>query len=172
MARPRPGLRRLLLCILLALVTALPAGAELLRAGDRAPLFRFPDLLTGETKEFADVAPDRPLLVVFLQTACRSCVREMVALKNLKADVEDIGILGVFLDLRPRGLEEYVAEYDLPFTFTWDGSYTTADAYGVSFSPTSFLVDRDGAVAAVYPGYTRATERYIRADLDKLLVRR
>ena len=30
-----------------------------------------------------------------------------------------------------------VALYDLPFTFTWDGSYTAADAYGVSFSPTS-----------------------------------
>ena len=87
-------------------------------------------------------------------------------------EVEGFGVLGVFLDLKPRGLQKYVADYDLPFTFTWDGSYISADAYGVSFSPTTFLVGRDGKVAVVYPGFTRVTEDHIRADLEKLLVRR
>ena len=165
-------MRRLLLVALLALSVTTSHAGELLRPGDKAPRFRFPDLLTEETLGFADVARDGPLMLVFLQTACRSCVREMVALKNVQAQVGNLGVLAVFLDLRPRGLEEYVAEYDLPFTFTWDGQYVTADAYGVSFSPTTFLLDRDGVIAAVYPGFTIATERHIRTDLDTLLAPR
>jgi peroxiredoxin len=169
---PPPRARLHLLLPLLFLLIAAPAGAQPLGPGDRAPRFAFTDIKTGETKDFADVAGDGPLLLVFLQTACRSCVREMVALKKVYREVEGFGILGVFLDLKPRSLEQYVADYELPFTFTWDGSYTTADAYGVSFSPTSFLVGRDGKVVAVYAGFTLGTEDDIRADLEKLLVRR
>ena len=147
-------------------------GAELLAPGDPAPRFTFSDIRNGETKSFTDVAGDGPLLLVFLQTACRSCVREMVALKNVRADVGGFEILGVFLDLKPRGLEEYVEDYELPFTFTWDGSYTTADAYGVSFSPTAFLLDAERRIAAVYAGFTLATEADLRADLLRVLARR
>ncbi|HSH71290.1 MAG TPA: redoxin domain-containing protein [Deferrisomatales bacterium] len=167
-----PRARIHLLLPLLFLLTVAPVGAAPLGPGDRAPRFTFSDIQTGETKGFADVAGNGPLLLVFLQTACRSCVREMVALKTVYAEVEGFGVLGVFLDLKPRGLEKYVADYELPFTFTWDGSYATADAYGVSFSPTSFLVGSDGKVAAVYAGFTLGTEDDVRADLEKLLVRR
>jgi peroxiredoxin len=171
MVPPPHALRHILLATLF-LWAAAPTAAEPLGPGARAPRFTFSDIKTGETKGFADVAGDGPLLLVFLQTACRSCVREMVALKNVHGEVGGFSVVGVFLDLKPRGLEKYVAEYDLPFTFTWDGGYATADAYGVSYSPTSFLVGSDGRVAAVYPGFTLATEDDIRADLDKLLVRR
>ena len=167
---PRALLRVLLPILFLAIVA--PAVAKPLSPGDRAPRFEFSNVQTGETMGFTDVTSTGPLLLVFLQTACRSCVREMVALKKVYAEVEGFGVLGVFLDVKPRGMEEYVADYELPFTFTWDGSYATADAYGVSYSPTSFLVGSDGKVAAVYAGFTRGTEDDIRADLEKLLVRR
>ena len=160
----------LLLALLLCVIT--PAAAGLLAPGDPAPKFTFPELATGKIRTLAEIAQGQPLLLVFLETACRSCVREMVAIKRIQADRPGFAVLGVFLDINPRNVEGYVADYDLPFSFTWDGAYTMADAYGVAASPTSFLIDQDGKVAVVYPGFTLATEGRLRADLEMLLFRR
>lgn len=164
--------RRASLLLVVVFLTAAPALAGLPVSGDPAPRFTFPELATGATKTLADIAQGRPLLLVFLETACRSCVREIVAIKRIQADRPGFAVLGVFLDINPRDLTRYVTDYDLPFSFTWDGAYTMADAYGVSASPTSFLIDQDGKVAVVYPGFTLATEGRLRADLDMLLFRR
>ena len=123
---------------------------------------------TGETRDLDEVAGGGPLLVVFLQTACGTCIREMVGLKKVLAQTPDCRVLGVFVDIKPRGLEEYVALYNLPFTFTWDQDSSKADAYGVSYSPTSFLLGPDGKVVAVYPGFTLGTEASITADLRRI----
>lgn len=163
---------RVLLLLALLLCVTTPAAAGLLAPGDPAPKFTFPELATGKTRTLAEIAQGRPLLLVFLETACRSCVREMVALKRIQADRPGFAVLGVFLDINPRNVEGYVADYDLPFSFTWDGPYTMADAYGVAASPTSFLIDQDGKVAVVYPGFSLATEARLRADVETLLFRR
>ena len=160
-------LGRLLPPALLLCATA-AGGGERLCPGDPAPQFAFTDMHTGETRNLGEVAGGGPLLVVFLQTACGTCVREMVGLKKLIAETPNCRVLGVFIDIKPRGLAEYVALYDLPFTFTWDQDSSKADAYGVAWSPTSFLLGPDGKVVAVYPGFTLDTEASITADLRQL----
>ncbi|HSH68734.1 MAG TPA: TlpA disulfide reductase family protein [Deferrisomatales bacterium] len=160
-----------LLPVLLVLCATAAGGGERLCPGDPAPPFAFTDMHTGETRSLDEVARGGPLLVVFLQTACGTCVREMVGLKRLVAEIPGCRVLGVFIDIKPRGLAEYVALYDLPFTFTWDHDSSRADAWGVSLSPTSFLLDREGKVAAVYAGFNLGTEDVLRDDLGRLATR-
>ena len=168
---PPPALLRHLLLAGLLLGAATTAWGERLCAGARAPDFSFSDLHTGETRTLEEMAGGDPLLVVFLQTACRTCIREMVGLKKVLAKAPACQVLGVFIDIKPRGLTEYVALYDLPFTFTWDQDSSRAEAWGVSLSPTSFLIDRDGNVAAVYSGFNLGTEGKLRTALGRLATR-
>ncbi len=159
----------LVLAVGLAVAPSAPANS-LLQRGDRAPAFRFADVRTGTVYDFDSLAPDRPFLLVFLQTACRSCIREVIALKQLQREL-DIPVVGVFLDVSDRDLTRYLRDYDVRFPFAWDPEGTTAAAYGVSATPTTFLVDRDRRIAAVYSGYVVGMEEEMRQDVERLPAR-
>ncbi|GAB4257014.1 peroxiredoxin family protein [Deferrisoma sp.] len=162
----------------LSLVAVLWAGSalagmgteNLLKPGDAAPRFRFARVPDGEVQALEDLASDRPVLVVFLQTACRSCLREMLAVKKLHAETEGaFAVLGVFVDMKARDFEGYIRDYDLPFPFTWDPEFTLSNAFGVTFTPASFLLSPDGTVEAVYRGFTVGLEEAMARDLDRVL---
>jgi peroxiredoxin len=155
------------------LLTAAGASAgmdsdRLLAVGDKAPAFTFSEVASGGAMTMDTVARGRPLLLVFLQTACQSCYREMQTLKQLRASSADFDVLGIFLDMKAKDFQKYIADNGLPFVFGWDSGYSIADSYGVSFTPASFLLDRDRTVAAVYRGFHPGIEQALKADLAKL----
>ncbi len=175
--RARPAIFvRLGLLPFLVLAFAGSGGAgvgteRMLREGEPAPRFRFAEIPGGEVRSLDEVAPGRPVLVVFLQTACRSCVRELLAVKKLRAEIGRFGVVGVFVDMKARDFEGYVRDYDLPFRFTWDPDFTLANAFGVTFTPASFLLGPDGTVEAVYRGFTVGLEESMGRDILRLLRR-
>ena len=160
---------------LLLLALSLPARSlagmasdKMLAVGERAPSFNFTDVATGGVVPSDTIARGRPLLLVFLQTACQSCYREMMTLKAAKAESPDLEVLGIFLDMKAKDFQKYISENGLPFTFGWDSGYSIADTYGVSFTPASFLLDADRNVAAVYRGFHPGIEQALKADIAKL----
>lgn len=160
-----------LLLLVLGLPARSPAGMDsdkMLAAGQKAPSFNFTDVVSGAAVPSDTLARGRPLLLVFLQTACQSCFREMMALKAVKAANPDFEILGIFLDMKAKDFQKYISENGLPFTFGWDSGYTVADAYGVSFTPASFLLDADRTIAAVYRGFHPGIEQALKADIARL----
>lgn len=142
-------------------------GGKLLKPGSVAPDFTFKDL-DGKEETLHTYAKGKPVVLVFIQTACGSCQREMSFLKDMKAAGTDVDILVIFIDVREMDFKAYVKEYNLPFRFTWDSNYSTADSYGVSFAPASFLVDKDRNIAKVYRGWSRGVED-ISQDVKTLL---
>ena len=161
------------LCWVLLLVVALPVaafagmgGGKMLKPGVVAPDFEFTDIV-GEKGSIHAFAPGKPFLLVFLQTACRSCQREMAYLKELNEQGDDIEVLSVFLDMRERDFIGHVKGQGLTFRFFWDAEYKIADAYGVSFTPSSFLIDSDRKIANVYRGWSRKGHT-LEGDLKKL----
>jgi len=142
-----------------ALATAGMGGGKMLKEGTDAPVFKF-KTIAGKETDLTAYAGGKPVLLVFLQTACRSCQREMAFLKELTTEGGvKVNILAVFVDMRERDFKAYVDENKLPFNFTWDKDYSVADMYGVSFTPSSFLIDSKGVVAKVYRGWSRAGEK-------------
>lgn len=150
--------------LLLALALIVPTlclgsmgAAKMLKPGATAPDFKFKDI-TGAEDSLYGFSKDKPSLLVFIQTACGSCQREMQYLKELKAKTPELNLLAVFIDVKEMDFKKYVADNALPFRFTWDANYSVADAYGVSFAPASFLMDKEHKVAKVYRGWSKAGE--------------
>lgn len=144
-------------------------GSEkLLKVGEPAPTFTFSDVNSGVVLPAETLARGEPLILVFLQTACRSCYGEMLTLKKLHQDPGGFSVLGVFLDMKPKNFSAYVEENGLPFHFTWDANYSIAETYGVAFTPATFLLGRDRKIAAVYRGYHPGMEKALKEDLGRL----
>ena len=158
----------LLICFLGMPLVAFGAmgGGKMLKAGSDAPKVEFTDI-NGKKGTLHSFAQDKPLLLVFLQTACRSCQREMAFLKQLKEDGADIDVLVVFVDMKERNFKKYVSDNELPFVFFWDSDYSIAEQFGVSFTPSSFLMDKTRKIAKVYRGWSRAGHS-LEGDFKKL----
>lgn len=139
--------------------------------GEQAPTFLYTDLIRRGTVMFDTFERNRPVLLLFLQTACRSCHREVLALKRFEAELEGVGVMAVFIDMTPRNVKKYVEENELPFTCTWDSSGEIAESYGITFSPTCFLLDASRKVVKVYKGFHPGVERELKKDLQTLATR-
>jgi peroxiredoxin len=150
---------RILSCIVVLLLVAPFAalagmgGSKMLNPGVVAPDFEFTDTV-GQKGSLYKAAEGKPLLLVFVQTSCRSCQREMAFIKELQDKGSNIEILVVFVDLKQRDFVAFAKENGLPFRFLWDSDYKVADAYGVAFTTASFLLDGERKVAKVYRGWT------------------
>ncbi len=60
----------------------------------------------------------------------------------------------------------FIRDHHAGWTFVYDSSGTTFDAFGVTGFPTFFIIDKDGRIATTYPGEIPATT--IAADLTRL----
>jgi len=95
----------------------------------------------------------------------------MLVLKGLKEELAGFGVMAVFIDMTIRNVKQYTEDNELPFTCTWDSSGEIAESYGVTFSPTSFLLNSDRKVVKVYKGFHPGVERELRSDLEALVKR-
>jgi peroxiredoxin len=144
-------------------------GGNILPVGVAAPDFQYTDL-DGQKSSLYETDKGKPLLLVFIQRTCRSCQREMEFLKELKERNKDLNILGVFIDAVEKNFNGFKKEMGLPFRFFWDANLEVADTYGVSFAPTSFLLDKDRLISKVYRGWSRQDDQ-LEADYKILSTR-
>lgn len=146
--------------LLPALAGASMGGGKMLKPGTQSPDFSFQDIGGLETS-LSGWAKDKPVLLVFIQTACGSCQREMQFLKEFNYKEAGLEILVLFIDVKEMDFKAYVKDNALPFRFAWDSKYAIADAFGVSFAPASFLLDKEHKVAKVYRGWSKAGEEIL-----------
>jgi peroxiredoxin len=162
----RPALRRWLPR---GVVLAVVAGLMLFgwRARDRftpvaagalAPAYAAPSL-RGDTVSLAALR-GRVVLLNVWATWCAPCLREMPAMHRLQAALRDDGleVVAVSVDAvapGPDRLERararvgaYVDELGVDFTVLLDPAGEVQRLFGVTGLPTTFLIDRDGRIAA------------------------
>ena len=94
------------------------------------------------------------LLVNFWATWCGPCREEMPAMERLWQRQKDQGfvLVAVSLDIDPKVVQPYLAKYKLTFPVALDPKLDVGNAYGVRALPSSFVVDREGYVAALALG--------------------
>lgn len=119
--------------------------------GQKVPLFTLPNLQTDEI-ELHDILMSRDLVYIdFWASWCGPCIRTFPNLRELYTSYEEKGfeIVLVSIDDTFEEWEEASREHDLPWLNVADiGGFEkeTPVAYGVSFIPKAYLVDKEGCI--------------------------
>jgi peroxiredoxin len=94
------------------------------------------------------------VFINFWATWCPPCREEMPAMERLWRQHRQAGfvLVAVSLDTDRALVKPYVAEHALTFPIAFDPGLEVANRYGVRALPASFIVDRQGQVAALALG--------------------
>jgi peroxiredoxin len=127
-------------------------------------------LLDGSKLQSAQLA-GKVALVNFWATSCVSCVAEMPKLAETHQKFAPRGYetLAVAMEYdKPEFVLRFANSRGLPFKVAIDHNGAVAKAWGdVKVTPTTFLVDKRGAIAKTYVGIPDFAE--VHATIDKLL---
>lgn len=138
--------------------------------GFLAPDFTL-ETLDGKTVTLSDLR-GQAVIVNLWASWCGPCRLEMPAFKKVHEEYKEQGLVILAVNSTsqdtPSAVENFVAEYQLPFTILMDYKGTAARLYQVSALPTTFFIGRDGVIAKVVVGGPLA-ESTLRAEIESLL---
>jgi len=132
--------------------SARPVEARLLDQGDPLPEFSLSLLDGGQASRQGFMG--RPMLYYFYAGWC-PCSHESVA--NIRRAVEEgktagVGVMFVGIQDSRDNLEKFARTHDLTFPVAVEGGQMFADRVGVSITPTTVFVDREGVVRSFFVG--------------------
>jgi cytochrome c biogenesis protein CcmG/thiol:disulfide interchange protein DsbE len=89
-----------------------------------------------------------PVLINFFASWCHPCQQEAPALARFAASPAGQGhLVGVDTgDTSVNDAKQFVARYGWGFSVLDDANSTTANDYGLSYLPTTYVVDADGRI--------------------------
>lgn len=158
--------------ILTALLVLLLAGGiffALYGGKPAAAPFSLPEIRSGQTISQENLQ-GKVTLINFWYPSCPGCVVEMprlIALDKARRGT-DFQILAVSLNYNtPQEVETYIEKNALPFAVMYDSGNRTAEAYGATLFPSSFIIDRQGKIVRTYLGEPDWAE--LDALIDRLL---
>jgi peroxiredoxin len=94
------------------------------------------------------------VMINFWATWCPPCLEEMPAMERLYRQQKDAGftLIAVSVDADPKKVAPFVAQHKLTFPIGLDPRMEMANSYGVRALPSSYIVGRDGRLAALAIG--------------------
>lgn len=145
-----PSLSRRHLVLGAAATLALPGCSR----RDPAPDFGY-TLLDGSRGHTRDLR-GKVLLVNFWATSCVSCVKEMPQIADTHRRFQPRGYETLAVAMRhdpPAHVAHFAQSRQLPFGVVIDNTGAIAKAFGdVRLTPTTFLIDKRGAIVKRYVG--------------------
>ncbi|HEY0603731.1 MAG TPA: TlpA disulfide reductase family protein, partial [Herpetosiphonaceae bacterium] len=121
-------------------------------ANHPAPDFALP-LIDGSTVKLSDLK-GKVVLINVWATWCPPCRAEMPAIQAAYETYRDQGFIVLAVNLRehPRTVAAFMEQFGLTFQTPLDLEGRVSDMYRASVLPSSFFVDRQGVIRAVYRG--------------------
>lgn len=165
---PRP-LVAFALVLMVALAAAAPAWAKA-QVGQPAPAFSLSDR-DGRTVKLADLR-GKVVVVDFWASWCAPCKKALPAYDALAAAYAAKGAKVVFVAINIDGNQKNAAKLLAAIktlVVLFDPSSQTVAAYDVPTMPTTYVVDPQGVVRFVNPGFEDGHEKKLGAQIDKLL---
>ena len=162
----------------LALASSVLTAAAAFAAGARPPSEPRLDALRLQTTEGAafPMAALRGKVVVldFWAPWCVPCRASFPFLDGLEARHKAAGfvVVGLTLDEDSDAISRFLESVPVGFPIARDPSGAAGEAFGVVAMPTTFLIDRDGSVAARFEGGAAAVHEKIEAAAEALLAGR
>lgn len=161
----------MILQIVLSVALLFANGAAQIKIGEKARDFALPGT-SGETISLASQR-GRVVLINFWATWCGPCQEELPELARLQSKYRERGlsILAISVDNEPENVKTFLKKYDIKLHGLWDRDKKTAEAYAVEAMPSSYLIDRNGIVRAIYRGYDPKEFKRLEAEVEALLAK-
>lgn len=141
-----------LLLVIIGLSMVQSTGVQI---GQQAPDFTVQDVNGANFRLFDHLG--QPMLLEFMTTSCSHCTKEAPILSDLYAkhgtQIHFISIsIDTFTD-QAAVLMRYSQMHTMPWTFTRDTN-GVGSTYGVTGTPTMFLLDKNGVIRFRFSGET------------------
>lgn len=160
------ALRFLVCCGLLAgAVNAFAAGE-----GDPMPAMKLLDVSTGADMAVSEHLAGSVGAIVYMQTSCAACRKELIALKEISAKYPGLKIIAISVDSgNPARVKRYQDHFGFDFPFLHDPDFATPELFEFSFTPALVLVDKAGKIAQLKGGYRPGDEVALEEKIAALL---
>lgn len=137
--------------------------------GDAPPPFALPDL-AGQSVSLADFQ-GKVVVLDLWATWCPPCRQEIPFLVGLYEEFKDKGlvVVGVGLDQGGANVLKPFAESNRVSYPILVGNPDVQKLYGVTGIPATFVIGRDGRIAAAHVGFAPSMAEGFRAEIVKLL---
>ena len=120
-----------------------------------------------------DSLKGKPYIMTFWASWCAPCKKELPALAELYQQLsgEGLEIIGVNVDRNKSAADAYLASNPLPFPIVYDTDNSTMDRFDTRGVPTTFWVQKDGAIRQRSIGYDEKGKTKLHSDARELLSR-
>jgi thiol-disulfide isomerase/thioredoxin len=146
-------------------------SAQAATPGTPAPAFALPTA-SGEMVSLAPLR-GRVVYVDFWASWCAPCRRSFPWMNELQARYgkDGLAIVGINVDKRREDAERFLRDTPASFTIVFDAQGKAPAAYDVKGMPSSYLIDRNGDVAAVEEGFHDERRNDVEARIRALLAK-
>jgi cytochrome c biogenesis protein CcmG, thiol:disulfide interchange protein DsbE len=162
-------MKPLLTLLVVGVAVATTHSADAVRVGEPAPSF----VLATPRGESVDLARLRGSVVYvdFWASWCAPCRRSFPWLNAMheRYRAQGLAIVGVGVDKRQTDAERFLRDVPATFTIVLDPQGGTPAAFDVKGMPSSYLIDRQGVVAAIEEGFRAGRETDLEARIRALL---
>ncbi|MGH7997487.1 MAG: TlpA family protein disulfide reductase [Opitutaceae bacterium] len=157
LARSSFGRSSVVILISLFAVSVACAAEGAMSAPDRtpAPAWALPDLQG--TSVTSNQFKGKVVVLDFWATWCPPCRAEIPGLESLYRQYADKGlvIVGISLDQDgPAKVKAFVKQHGLTYPIVMGNEQVSSNYGGIDAIPTTFVINRKGAIAAMHVGYT------------------
>jgi len=163
--------RALLACIpLLLLVSSAAFGGDgKVSEGQPAPTFSLPALDGGKPISLESHRGE-VVYLDFWASWCPPCVTSLPLLDELRTEFGDRGfrVVAVNVDRDADKARAFLAKRPVGYRSASDPDGALPERFGLSTMPTSYLIDRDGVVRHVHPGFRKSDIDGLRAQIRDL----
>jgi thiol-disulfide isomerase/thioredoxin len=111
------------------------------------------------------------MLIDFWASWCAPCRKALPFLDSLRHSHHSLGfeIIGINVDKDSDDADRFLDRYPVSFPILHDPAGNCPAAFAVPAMPSSYLVDRDGRLRAIYVGHRDGDAERILRDVTQLL---
>ncbi len=125
----------------------------------------------GKMVSVRSLAGEKPLIISYWSLTCKPCIMELNAINDALEDWRkeaDFEVVAVSVDdvRQKAAAKARAAAMGWEFTCVYDANQELKRAMNVSFTPQSFVVDKEGKVVFSHSGYTPGSEEQL---IEKVL---
>jgi len=132
--------------------------AGIANSGISAPDFSL-ERLGGGTISLAEYKGKKPVIIDFWASWCPNCKRDMPRLNRFYEKYKnEVEVIGINLQENTQIVQDFVTSRNISFPIALDPSARASRAFGVRYTNTHILIDKEGNIVREIPGDIRESD--------------